>query len=149
MEAVIFVGIQGAGKSSFYRERFFHTHVRINLDMLRTRNRERLLVRACLEAKQPFVVDNTNVRIEGRAAYIAAARSAGFRVTGYYFRADLRAAISRNAARTGAQFVPVKGILGTQKRLQEPGYAEGFDVLYDVRLDASGRFIVTERSNEI
>jgi len=37
MEAVIFVGLQAAGKSTFYRERFFDTHVRINLDMLRTR----------------------------------------------------------------------------------------------------------------
>ena len=37
MEAVIFVGIQGSGKSSYYKERFFRTHFRINLDMLRTR----------------------------------------------------------------------------------------------------------------
>lgn len=39
MEAVIFIGIQGAGQSSFYKERFFQTHVRSNLDMLRTRRR--------------------------------------------------------------------------------------------------------------
>jgi hypothetical protein len=32
MEAVIFIGIQGTGKSSFYLEQFFHTHVRINSD---------------------------------------------------------------------------------------------------------------------
>jgi hypothetical protein len=44
VEAVIFVGLQGAGKSSFYRERFFDTHLRLSLDMLRTRHRERLLV---------------------------------------------------------------------------------------------------------
>jgi hypothetical protein len=29
MEAVLFVGIQGAGKSTFYLQRFFDTHVRI------------------------------------------------------------------------------------------------------------------------
>jgi predicted kinase len=46
MEAVIFVGIQGTGKSTFYKERFFDTHVRINLDMLKTRHREKLLVQA-------------------------------------------------------------------------------------------------------
>lgn len=28
MEAIIFVGIQGAGKSTFYRDRFFNTHIR-------------------------------------------------------------------------------------------------------------------------
>ena len=60
MEALIFVGLQASGKSTFYKERFFTTHLRINLDMLRTRHRERLLIGACLEAKQPFVVDNTN-----------------------------------------------------------------------------------------
>jgi predicted kinase len=35
MEAVIFVGIQGSGKSTFYNERFVDTHIRINLDMLK------------------------------------------------------------------------------------------------------------------
>ena len=85
MEAVIFIGIQGAGKSSFYRERFFNTHIRINLDMLKTRHRERILLKACVEAKQPFVVDNTNVRIEERAKYIELAKAAQFHLTGYYF----------------------------------------------------------------
>ena len=41
MEAVILIGIQGAGKSTFYKDRFFNTHVRINLDMLKTRHREK------------------------------------------------------------------------------------------------------------
>ena len=39
-ECIIFVGIQGSGKSTFYKENFFKTHVRINLDMLKSRNRE-------------------------------------------------------------------------------------------------------------
>jgi len=51
MQAIIFTGIQAAGKTSFYLERFFRTHVRINLDMLRTRHREWLLLNACIEAK--------------------------------------------------------------------------------------------------
>ena len=42
------------------QERFFRTHVRLSLDMLRTRHRERLLFQAYLEAKQSFVIDNTN-----------------------------------------------------------------------------------------
>jgi predicted kinase len=29
MEAVLFIGIQASGKTTFYRERFFDTHVRI------------------------------------------------------------------------------------------------------------------------
>jgi hypothetical protein len=35
MEAVLFVGNQATGKSGFYLERFFRTHVRINGDMLK------------------------------------------------------------------------------------------------------------------
>jgi predicted kinase len=82
VQAILFTGIQATGKSSFYRERFFHTHVRINLDMLRTRHRERVLLRACLDALQPFVVDNTNLTRRDRAAYIELARAAGFRGCG-------------------------------------------------------------------
>lgn len=58
MELVLFIGIQATGKSSFYRERFFKTHVRVNLDMLKTRHREGLLVKACIDGKIPFFVDN-------------------------------------------------------------------------------------------
>jgi hypothetical protein len=39
VEAVIYIGLQGAGKSTFCRERLFHTHVRLSLDMLKTRHR--------------------------------------------------------------------------------------------------------------
>lgn len=57
MEAVIFVGLQAAGKSIFYRERFFTTHLRINMDQLRTRHRERALLAWCIAHRQRFVVD--------------------------------------------------------------------------------------------
>lgn len=57
MEAVIFIGLQATGKSSFYLKEFHQTHIRLNLDMLKTRHRERLLMAACLEAKQSFVME--------------------------------------------------------------------------------------------
>jgi predicted kinase len=149
VEAVIFVGIQATGKSSFYRKRFFDTHVRINLDMLKTRHRERLLVRACIEAKQPFVVDNTNPSVEERARYIEPARSAGFHVTGYYFSSSVGETLARNARRTGKARVPEKGIFGTRKRLQAPNLEEGFDELCYVWIDDAGCFVVEERSDEL
>ncbi|HEV8062248.1 MAG TPA: ATP-binding protein, partial [Gemmataceae bacterium] len=61
MEAVIFVGLQGAGKSTFYRERFSTSHLRINLDMLKTRHRESRFLAVCIETCQSFVIDNTNL----------------------------------------------------------------------------------------
>ncbi|HEU0297800.1 MAG TPA: AAA family ATPase [Longimicrobium sp.] len=142
MEAVILVGIQASGKSTFYAQRFFDTHVRISRDLLKTRNRERLLLQACIEGKQPFVVDNTSVRAEERAPYIAAARAAGYRVVCYFFRTETRAAIARNRLRQGKAAVPIPGILGTYKKLEEPRMEEGFDEIYAVTLTPSNEFVV-------
>lgn len=142
MEAVLLVGIQGSGKSTFYRERFFDTHVRISLDMLKTRHRERILLHACLLAQQPFVVDNTNVLASERAAYIEPAKAAGFSVAVYYFDVELRAAIARNNRRQGKQAIPVKGVVGTYKRREPPRLEEGIDRLYTVRLTPENQFVV-------
>ena len=106
MEAVIFIGIQATGKSSFYLASFWRTHVRLNMDMLKTRHREALLLWACVEAKQAFVVDNTNPSASERARYITPARAAGFRVTGYYFRSSVADALRRNSLRTGTERIP-------------------------------------------
>ena len=148
MEAVVFVGIQASGKTSFYRERFFDTHLRINLDMLKTRRREQIFLRACIEAEQPFVVDNTNPSARERARYIEPAREVGFRVVGYYFSPHPKEALVRNARRTGKARIPEKGILGTYNRLRPPDFEEGFDVLYRVRIDEKGRFVVEGWSDE-
>lgn len=143
MEAVILIGIQGSGKSTFFRERFFDTHVRISLDLLKTRPRELAFLRTCLETQQPFVVDNTNVRAAERGVYIANARQAGFRVKGYFFDVPLRAALGRNKQRQGRASIPVPGVIGTHKRLQRPSPEEGFDELYVVTLDDKNQFAVS------
>ena len=142
MQAVILMGIQASGKTTFYRERFFETHVRISLDMLHTRHREWLLVNCCLSARQPFVIDNTNARTIDRARYIGPAHLAGFRVIGYYFETELNAALARNSRRPGKQAIPVKGVIGMFKRLEAPTHEEGFDELYSVRVDLVKRFVV-------
>lgn len=144
MEAILFIGIQGAGKSTFYKERFFATHVRINMDMLKTRYREKVLLSACLLAKQPFVVDNTNAVTAERARFIEPAKENAFRVTAYYFEPDVRASIARNAKRSGKAVIPVKGLLGTYKRLQPPAREEGFDQIFNVRVTAEGGWEVEE-----
>ena len=145
-EAVILCGIQGAGKTSFYRERFFDTHVRLSLDVVRTRRREQVLLAACLEAKQSFVIDNTNVTRADRARYLVPAQAASFRVTCYYFPADPRAALARNLRRPGRAVVPPPAVFGTAKRLEPPSLEEGFDALYQVELLEPEGFSVTELS---
>ncbi|MCC7449257.1 MAG: ATP-binding protein [Anaerolineae bacterium] len=144
MEAIIFIGIQGVGKSTFYQRRFFRTHIRLNLDMLRTRHREHILLNACLLAKQPFVVDNTNPTLAERSRYIVPARTHHFRVVGYYFQSSLDAALHRNLNRSESERVPEKGIRGTYKRLALPTLVEGFNQLFTVTLLESGDFLVQD-----
>ena len=149
MEAVIFVGVQGSGKTTFYRDRFFETHVRINLDMLKTRHREQLLLAACLAAKQPFVVDNTNPLPSDRARYIGVAREAGFRVVAYFFDTTLRDAIQRNNRRTGKQKIPVPAIAGAFRKLQIPRPEEGFDDVLRVTIAPEGGFVVAKATESL
>ena len=149
MEAVILIGIQATGKSTFYRQKFEDTHIRINLDMLKTRHRERILVEACIAARQPFVVDNTNPATKDRARYIEPAQSAGFRVIGYYFKSSLSEAMERNRQRAASKVVPDRGITGAYGRLQLPSRDEGFDELYYVSIDASGAFAIEEWTDEL
>jgi predicted kinase len=149
MEVVVFIGIQATGKSAFYQQRFADTHIRLNLDMLKTRRRERILLTACLEAKQPFVVDNTNVTREARAAYISQAKASGFSVIGYYFKSALQSAIERNDQRSGKARIPVRGIVATHRKLELPSYDEGFDRLFYVEIGDNGAFIVKDWSDEV
>lgn len=149
MELVLFIGIQATGKSSFYRERFFATHVRVNLDMLKTRHRESLLVTACFEGRTPFVVDNTNLTCEERVRYIAVAKVNQFAVRGYFFQSRVADAIVRNAAREGKARVPDLAIRGASGRLELPSVKEGFDTLNFVRLESPNQFIVEEWKDEV
>jgi predicted kinase len=134
MEAIILCGIQGSGKTTFYRERFFNTHIRLSLDMLRHRRREIMLMEACLAAGQRFVIDNTNLTIAHRAVYLEAAHAAKFRAILYYFDTDAGAAVARNAARAPAERVPRVAIFAGRKKLQPPTADEPFDEIHIVRI---------------
>jgi predicted kinase len=134
MEGILFVGIQASGKTSFYRRFFFKTHIRLNLDMLKTRHREKVLMQACIQAKQSFVIDNTNPTRLERKKYIDALKAAGFKVKGYYFHSRLENSLDRNVMRTGKEQIPEVGIHATCKKLQPPSFEEGFDELFCVTL---------------
>jgi predicted kinase len=101
MEIIIFCGIQASGKTTFYKEHFFKTHMRISLDQLHTRNKEQVFINACFSVQQRFVVDNTNPTKEERSKYIAAAKAHKYKVIGYYFKTNINDAIHRNSKRIG------------------------------------------------
>lgn len=149
VEAVIFIGLQGAGKSTFYKERFFHSHLRINLDMLNTRHRERRLLQGCVETGQAFVVDNTNPTRAERAVYIQAAKEGGYRIVGFYFQSKVEDCKRRNEQRAADKQVPLRGLLGTAGRMELPSLDEGFDELRYVRIDEAGTFVIEEWKDEI
>jgi predicted kinase len=132
MEAIIFIGTQGAGKSTFYKKNFINTHIRINLDMLKTRHREQIFLKACLEAKQPFVIDNTNPTAADRSRYIIPAQANKFQVIAYYFDTNLEKCKQQNSQRSEKEIVPLVGLLGTYKKLTLPSWEEGFNKIYSV-----------------
>ncbi|PTX98684.1 kinase [Spartobacteria bacterium LR76] len=142
MNLVIFMGIQATGKSTFFQQRFAETHVRINLDMLKTRHRENLIFSACLEAKALTVVDNTNLTREFRARYLTAARGAGYSVHGYFFRSRIEEALARNALRGEGTRLPDLALRGAAGQLELPSYSEGFDELSYVSMVGDGTFLV-------
>lgn len=142
MELIVFCGIQASGKSSFYKETFFNTHVRISLDLLRTRNRERNFIQTCLSTGQPFVIDNTNPIRMDREVYIKEAKERRYKIIGYYFQSKIEDAIARNNKRKGREYIPEVGIKGTFSKLELPSYEEGFDEIYYVQI-IDNNFVVS------
>jgi predicted kinase len=141
MEAILLIGIQGAGKSTFCACRLAGTHARINLDTLKTRKKEQLALEACVAGGESWVVDNTNLLVADRARYIPLARANGYRVKGFLFDCPLEDAQRRNDCRSGRACVPSHVITAAARRLEPPAWSEGFDELYTVT-PADGDFIL-------
>ena len=134
MQLIIFIGIQGAGKSTFFKQQFSDTHMRINGDMLKTHHREQILFEACLTSKTKIVIDKTNATPQHRQPYISQATAHHFEVIAYYFDCPFDEALARNNARTGKAKIPEVGVKGTFKKLTPPSFEEGFDKIYQVQL---------------
>ena len=129
------MGLQGSGKSTFYKTFLEGEFVRVNLDTLRTRHREDLLIEKCLENGDSFAIDNTNPTRLERKKYIDIAKSHGYRTVGYFLESKIRDCMARNALREGRARVPEIAIAATSNKLEIPSYDEGFDELYYVNND--------------
>lgn len=138
---VILMGLQGSGKSTFYKTFLEGEFVRVNLDTLRTRHREDLLIEKCLENGDSFAIDNTNPTRLERKKYIDIAKSHGYRTVGYFLESKIRDCMARNALREGRARVPEIAIAATSNKLEIPSYDEGFDELYFVKNDGKNMII--------
>ncbi len=148
MQGIIFIGLQGSGKSTFYKERFFNSHMRISLDLLNTRNKERQFLEKCLDLQQRVVIDNTNPTKEERLKYLEKFKERKYETIAYYFQSKLEDCKERNQIRTGKERVPEAGILATYKRLELPGMDEGFDKIFYVEIKENN-FEIKDWKNEI
>ena len=142
MQLIIFTGVQASGKSTFYKHYFYDTHLRINLDMLKTRHRENILFEAALRSKTQMVIDNTNMTIHDRERYIQRAKDADFEVVSFYFETDLHSTLQRNAQREGKAKIPEVGVKATFQKLEKPTSMEGFDTLFKVKLIENDGFSI-------
>ena len=146
MELIIFVGLQGSGKSTFYHTYFAATHEYVSKDLLsnnrKPQRRQMQIIEEALEQQLSVVVDNTNPTPEVRKPLLEIGHFYGATVTGYFFKAEVKQCIKRNQQRTGKAKVPPVAIYATAKKLQQPTYAEGFDALYTVEIADNGTFDV-------
>jgi predicted kinase len=142
-ECVILVGLPGAGKTTFYRQRY-SSHEHISKDALPNASnkqvRQDAALRRALAAGRSVIVDNTHVSPAERASVIAIAREFDARVVGYYIEATPREAVARNEGRTGRARVPKVAIFTCAKRLVPPVAAEGFDELHTLHVLQDGSF---------
>jgi len=145
-ELVVFIGLQAAGKTTFYHAHFAATHAHISKDLLRNNKRperrQTLLIAETLATGRSIVVDNTNATVVERATLIALGRAFGARVIGYYFPTTIGASLARNRERVGRARVPDVAIFARAKQLAPPTSAEGFDALYTVAIAGDGAFTV-------
>lgn len=140
MELVIFVGLQAAGKTTFYRNYFTATHQHISKDLFPNNKnkarRQTQLITAALEEGKSVVIDNTNPTNVERAPLIEIGNSYNCKIIGYYFDIPLNLYLERNSQRIGKAKVPEVGIYATVKKLTRPSYSEGFHYLFDINLDS-------------
>ena len=140
---ILLIGIPGSGTSTFFQRKLAADHVRVNLDTLKTRNREARLIDACFGEGKSFCVDNTNLTREERAKYIAKAKANGWQVIGYFMKSVVKDCIARNEQRDGDARLPARAVAAMSNRMELPSRGEGFDELYFVEI-RGGDFEVSE-----
>lgn len=126
MEIIVFVGIPGAGKTTYFKANLFRKYAHVSRDIVGGSRMPHFL-HACLATQMPFVFDNTNIKEIARARVLEMARGAGFKRTCYYFHTPLDLALARNARREGDERIPGHAIKNMFRELNVPHWNEMWD----------------------
>ena len=138
-ELIIFIGLQGSGKSTYYQSNFAATHVHVSKDLRKNvrkrEERQTQLVAEALAAGKSVVVDNTNPTPDLRAPLISLGKRHNARVAAYFFDVPVKVAVVRNRQREGKARVPDVAIFLTAKKLKPPSFEEGYDEVHVIGLN--------------
>jgi len=130
---ILMMGIPASGKSTFVA-RHLQNFSRINLDNLRTREREDAMLHALFISEEDIVVDNTNVSPEEREKYFQLADQNGYMTVGIFMESILNDCLKRNAQREGDARIPDIGVEARAKNLVPPTDDEPFDYLFFAKM---------------
>lgn len=130
---ILMMGIPASGKSTFVA-RHLQNFSRINLDNLRTREREDAMLHALFISEEDIVVDNTNVSPEEREKYFQLADQNGYMTVGIFMESILNDCLKRNAQREGDARIPDIGVEARAKNLVLPTSDEPFDYLFFAKM---------------
>lgn len=136
----LLMGIPPSGKTTFCRRVLGDEVAVASLDAQGTRVKERAVFEAALSAGRAVAMDDTNATREQRKRWLAAAKTAGYRTAGIYFRSAVGECLERNERREGKSKVRQLAVLGIAAKMELPKKEEGFDQLFHARVDGSGAF---------
>ena len=140
VELIRFVGMQAAGKSTYYASHLAATHLHVSKDLMknvRDRDaRQRKMIESALAEGRSVAVDNTNPTPMVRASLIEIGRRHGARVIAYFFETAAKDAVVRNRLREGRARVPDVVIYVTARKIVPPTLEEGFDEVRVVGITA-------------
>lgn len=131
LEMIIFVGLQAAGKSTYYHANLAATHVHVSKDLMknvRDRNaQQKQMIETAFGEGRSVVIDNTNPTPAVRAPLIELGRRFSARVVACYFETTVKDTVARNRLRQGKARVPDVVIYVAARKLVPPAFGEGFD----------------------
>lgn len=133
---VVFIGLPGSGKTTFYERMFADTHFHISKDRMpnnrRPERRQQQLATDALQQGRSVVIDNTNPSVASRAALLEIGRAHGATLIAYFFNTPKVECVRRNHRRAGKARVPDVAIYVSASKLRPPQPEEAFDEVYYV-----------------